>query len=331
MRPTPDKRISVVMATYNGEKYIREQIDSILLQTYPIYELIIQDDGSTDNTCSIVREYLAKDDRIKLYINPSNLGFNKNFRTACQKATGDYIAISDQDDIWYPQKLEKQICTIGESIICYSGFHQGSTPEIEKCTREFSTPIRREWTPFFRTAYGHSLLLRSDFAQDQDNWCINLSEQKEPIMCYDFWLTYNAFFKGDVAFVSEPLNWHRTHSLSHGHISRYKLSIHSRPPKNYLMKLIEGYARRIRLSKTDEWQAFYHTLARIAPKHSIEQQIALLSLKPHPLSIIKLCWLCMKHRYRVYPNSRSTSSLSLVWKSFFHPIIFTYYVTSTRL
>ena len=65
---TPQVKVSVVMCTYNGEKYLREQIESILNQTCPVYELIIQDDRSTDRTVEIVREYQQKDSRVKLFV-----------------------------------------------------------------------------------------------------------------------------------------------------------------------------------------------------------------------------------------------------------------------
>jgi len=94
------KTVSVVMATYNGEKYLREQLDSILGQTYAPFEIIIQDDGSTDGTVDIAKEYVQKYGFIKLYVNEHNLGFNQNFKSVAMKATGDYVAISDQDDIW---------------------------------------------------------------------------------------------------------------------------------------------------------------------------------------------------------------------------------------
>ena len=98
--------ISVAMTTYNGEKYLREQIDSILNQTYKKIELIICDDASTDRTKEILKEYADKDSRIKNYFNEKNLGFKKNFEKAISLCTGDYIALSDQDDIWLPNHIE---------------------------------------------------------------------------------------------------------------------------------------------------------------------------------------------------------------------------------
>ncbi|HJA88732.1 MAG TPA: glycosyltransferase, partial [Candidatus Parabacteroides intestinavium] len=98
------KRVSIVMCTYNGERFLREQIDSLLNQTYPLYEIIIQDDSSTDGTRRVVQEYADKYDTIKPCINKAERGVNANFFSAMHLATGDYIAICDQDDIWEKNK-----------------------------------------------------------------------------------------------------------------------------------------------------------------------------------------------------------------------------------
>ena len=92
--------ISIAMTSYNGEKYIREQLDSILTQTYGNFELIICDDRSKDSTVEIIKDYCIKDSRIKLYVNEKNLGFKKNFEKAISLCKGEYIALSDQDDIY---------------------------------------------------------------------------------------------------------------------------------------------------------------------------------------------------------------------------------------
>lgn len=112
------KSISVVMCTYNGERFIREQLDSILQQTVPADEIIIQDDCSTDHTYDILLEYTQKYPTIRIYQNSKNLGINTNFFDAISKAQGDFIAISDQDDIWNRNKLELQIKNIGKHLLC---------------------------------------------------------------------------------------------------------------------------------------------------------------------------------------------------------------------
>lgn len=97
--------ISVCMATYNGAKYIKEQLDSILCQLGDVDELIVSDDGSTDSTIEILRAY--NDHRIKIHPNTNRKGVVGNFENALSKASGDYIFLSDQDDVWLEGKVER--------------------------------------------------------------------------------------------------------------------------------------------------------------------------------------------------------------------------------
>ena len=112
------KTVSVVMCTYNGEKYLPQQLDSILNQTYPITELYIQDDCSTDSTIEVIQEYQKKYPIIRYSVNSQQEGVNENFYSAVEQATGDYIAFSDQDDVWLLDKIEKKINCIGDSYMC---------------------------------------------------------------------------------------------------------------------------------------------------------------------------------------------------------------------
>lgn len=113
-----EKKVSVVMCTYNGGKYIREQLDSIVNQTCTPFELIVQDDGSTDDTLDIVREYVGKYPYVRITENELGKGINNNFFSAISKATGDFIAISDQDDVWELDKIEVMLNAIGENLMC---------------------------------------------------------------------------------------------------------------------------------------------------------------------------------------------------------------------
>lgn len=103
--------ITVCMATHNGEKYIKEQLDSILCQLSPVDEVVISDDGSTDSTLEIIEGY--NDSRIKIYrMTHTRKGMKShyyvtmNFENALKQAKGDYIFLSDQDDVWYSNKVE---------------------------------------------------------------------------------------------------------------------------------------------------------------------------------------------------------------------------------
>ena len=113
------KLVSIAMATYNGEKYIREQLDSIVAQTYRPIEVIVCDDASLDNTIEIINEYCFKLD-IKITKNEKNLGYAKNFEKAILKCSGDYIALCDQDDIWKNNKIERLMNEISGYSLIYS-------------------------------------------------------------------------------------------------------------------------------------------------------------------------------------------------------------------
>ena len=100
-------KIDILLATYNGSQYLPEQLDSILNQSYGNINVIIRDDGSSDNTVMIIKEYEQKDNRVKLLNdNLGNLGFVRNFEELMKNSTSDYIMFSDQDDIWYNDKVE---------------------------------------------------------------------------------------------------------------------------------------------------------------------------------------------------------------------------------
>ncbi len=103
-------KISVALCTYNGEKYLEEQIESILNQTIPVNEIIVCDDCSTDSTISILNKYKDRyPDLFNIYINEINLRSNKNFEKAIGLASGDYIFLSDQDDLWRLDKVKTTI------------------------------------------------------------------------------------------------------------------------------------------------------------------------------------------------------------------------------
>lgn len=101
------EQIDILLATYNGEKYLKEQLDSILNQTYSNFRLLISDDCSKDETKRILQEYEKKDNRIKVFYQEKNLGYVKNFEFLLSKVENEIYALSDQDDVWLPEKIEK--------------------------------------------------------------------------------------------------------------------------------------------------------------------------------------------------------------------------------
>ena len=111
-RKVVDGLVSVIMPSWNTERFIAETIQSVIDQTYQNWELLIVDDCSTDNTDEIVKSF--KDDRIKYFHNEKNSGAALTRNRAMREARGEWIAFLDSDDLWMPEKLEKQIAFMKE-------------------------------------------------------------------------------------------------------------------------------------------------------------------------------------------------------------------------
>lgn len=106
-----EEQIDILMATYNGEKYLKEQIESILNQTYKNIRLVISDDCSKDRTREILKQY-EQDKRIEVYYHEKNQGYIKNFEYLLKQVKNDIYMLSDQDDVWLPEKVEKSYKTL---------------------------------------------------------------------------------------------------------------------------------------------------------------------------------------------------------------------------
>lgn len=202
--------VSVIMCTYNGELFIDEQIDTILHQDFSNFELIIVDDCSKDNTWDKLLSWQKKDARIKPFQNKVNLGYNKNFEKAIQLGSAQFIALSDQDDIWLPQKLGKlfNAFTANEIVLVHSRsvkFENNDKKlryDLAKLHHHFSGNDARRFF-FSNHMMGHDMMFRK-----------GLVEKIVPIpdgMSYDWWISLTAICSGTIASVNEFLVQHRIH------------------------------------------------------------------------------------------------------------------------
>jgi glycosyltransferase involved in cell wall biosynthesis len=203
--------ISVVLCTYNGAKYIEAQLASIIAQTYAVAEIIVVDDVSSDDTMAVVERAAARDSRISLSQNNFNIGFTSNFESALQMAKHDYIAISDQDDIWHHQKIEKMMAAFepdAAAIYCDSVRFTKDIPIHpikNKSSRHVAgTNVRK--LALYNTVSGHALIIRK-----------SLLEQALPIpnaVYYDWWLALQAVTSGGLQYLDEILVYQRAHDTN---------------------------------------------------------------------------------------------------------------------
>lgn len=209
MSPTlAEIKITIVLCTYNGEKYLVEQLDSLINQTLPFCELIISDDASTDATKEIITTFEKKDNRIKVYQNKFNLGFNKNFETAIGFATGNWIAPADQDDIWELNKLElmqKDIKPGVTLVHCNSSKFYGDNFDEKKIYphyRKFEGNDARQLF-LYNTIEGHTMLFHQQVA--------TIAFPIPDNLYFDWWLGFHAALLGSVVWNKSYLVHRRIH------------------------------------------------------------------------------------------------------------------------
>ncbi len=199
------KRVSVIVCTYNGEKYLKEQLDSILSQTRPADEIIIQDDGSTDNSVGIAYDYAYKHKVISVYKNESTKGVNPNFFSAMKRAQGEFILISDQDDIWLPNHIEWQLEAIGNHLLC-SGI---SVPFPAKGYDQRIPNYHLLRTIYVGTLPGHTFMINRKLLS------LIPDIDKPPLFrYYDAIITMVAAAYESIVYVEKPLVYHRMHEQS---------------------------------------------------------------------------------------------------------------------
>lgn len=154
--------LSVVIATYNGEKFLREQLDSVLAQTLMPDEIIVSDDGSKDGTWAILEEYKSKYPKLfRLYRNEKGLGPHENFKQAFQYVTCDLVAPCDQDDIWMPEKLERCVAAMDEHtslVFCDEIIKQ----EDGSITKLHHVMPRLRDCIFGKDVYGHVMVCKRE-------------------------------------------------------------------------------------------------------------------------------------------------------------------------
>lgn len=220
------------MCTYNGEKYLREQLQSIAAQTRLPDELVICDDGSSDATPEIIEEFARSAPfPVRLFRNPQNLGSTKNFEKAIGLCTGDLIALCDQDDIWMPEKLALQAEMMERDPELGGVFSDAEL--IDAASRPFG---KRLWAsvPFtlpaqrrFQAGCGMDVLLKGNVVTGA-TLMVRASLRSRfmpipPFRVHDGWIALLTAFRSPLRLVEEPLIQYRIHASQ-------QIGIGSAPP-----------------------------------------------------------------------------------------------------
>ncbi|NEU08983.1 glycosyltransferase [Flavihumibacter sp. R14] len=204
--------VSIVMCVFNGERFLKNQIESILNQTYSNFELLIINDYSSDAGNKVIEPYLKKDSRIKYFENESNTGFNQSFGKGFALCSGDLIAVSDQDDIWLPDKIRLLVNNLGESLLIYS-----NSELIDEFGNDLSERLDHQLNHIDNPSYksfldenfvtGHTCLFKKDLLK----YSLPFSKT---IFFYDWWLAITASYLGKVKYLDKVLTLYRIHQSS---------------------------------------------------------------------------------------------------------------------
>lgn len=173
-------KISVAIATFNGENYIEEQLRSILIQTIQVDEVIITDDKSTDNTVNIIEKFITDNnlsDKWSVSVNDAGKGFAENFRGAIEKTNGNYVFLCDQDDVWAEDKVEvmidamERLPEIGVLTSDYSVFfNDAGEARTEKRSCRTDKILLNARTRFLRSLGSVMCVRRSFYEQTKKYW-----------------------------------------------------------------------------------------------------------------------------------------------------------------
>ena len=249
--------VSIALTTYNGEKYLKQQVDSLLSQTYKDIEIVVCDDGSTDSTINILQKYSASDSRIKVFFNEKNLGFAKNFEKAISLCSGEFIALCDQDDVWTENHVECLVNAIedkdlacGNAYLVDSELNNSGIDLFSTTDCEFLPDNKEDWF-FYFLHYGFFQGACCLFRKSLVDTALPIPEG---IKFHDYWLSLTAAYRNGVKYLPENcLLYYRQHgnnitdNKKLSFIDRIKISFENeatKTKKDIQKNLLNGFLQR---------------------------------------------------------------------------------------
>ncbi|MEO6452493.1 MAG: glycosyltransferase family 2 protein [Ginsengibacter sp.] len=201
--------VSIALCTYNGQKFLKKQIDSLLSQSHTNLQIIVCDDASTDDTKSILDSYT--DPRLQKIFNTQNIGYVKNFQQAIHLCDGAFIALSDQDDVWKAGKIETMLNNIDDALLLFSDSEL--IDENDNYIGRKISDLRKLYNYKILPGYvwsncvwGHSIFMKRDLIDH----ALPVPEGAK----HDIWLGFTAACLGKIKYLPEPLTLYRQHAAT---------------------------------------------------------------------------------------------------------------------
>lgn len=214
------------MSTYNGENYIREQLDSIQRQSYANQFLLIRDDGSTDATIEIIREYQKEYNNITLIVG-DNIGVWKSFFELCKEANGkaEYYALADQDDYWLPNKVSAAVRVMEANKKKIPFLYAGNKTLVDAKLSPISSEIKEpaKWLPSFGNALVENICTGCTCMMNQALLTEVCRYLPENVIMHDWWIYLIASTLGEVWYDQKSYLLYRQHAKNvHGTMVKKK-------------------------------------------------------------------------------------------------------------
>jgi len=259
--PLHNPLVSIALCTYNGEKYLNQQIESIIHQTYKNIEIIIIDDCSTDTTFELLQALTKDTKNVRLEQNRQNLGFIKNFEKAISYCNGEYISISDQDDIWSLNKIEILVENIGkhglifhDSLIIDEQGEQINNLKLSDMTKIY----KGDSNLYFlvnNCIPGHASMFKKDI--------VAFAMPFDKRFFHDWWLAFVAASVTSITYIPDTLVKYRQHNNNVTDIL-FKRSENEQSRdiySNYNIDWIEYLSKFIHLKNAKEIRFIYKVLS----------------------------------------------------------------------
>lgn len=259
--------VSIALASYNGEKYLAQQLESIIRQDYKNLEIVISDDNSTDRTVEIIESFAVRDPRIRFLPNDGHRGYVKNFMRAFHACHGTLISPSDQDDIWAPDKTRRLVESLGDAnlVYCDSRLVDDKNSPLGmnfSDTTEMLTGNDSRSLLLCTSICGHAMMFRSELLKHVGSL--------ENVAYIDWLLSFLAMEHGRVYYLNEVLvNWRQHENSTTFHVRDKKKPLKSKTLETDIQmlktfSLIGGRHQSFifdALDRMEKWKASYFNVS----------------------------------------------------------------------
>jgi len=303
------KEVSVALATYNGAFFLTEQLQSLVDQTHLPTQVILCDDGSTDDTLQIATRF-STELPLRIIRNGKSLGVVENFKKAVSLCTGEYIALCDQDDVWYPDKLEQSVAMLASidgdvPALIYS--------DLEVVDKELNTVASSFWQltarkpsdiDFVKLLLGN--VVTGCTVMMNQTMAIEMQRMPEGVEMHDFWLALIAYGIGHCAYIDKPTIKYRQHGSNV--TSTEQINIQTKLSQTGRFLLDSAYASTYKLDAIRQGERFfdlYGDRLSIYNRKALENIIALKAKHPllRKMYVMNIKYLSKRWRNDIYPKN----------------------------